>query len=128
MLLLLLLRHGGARLLKEEEEQEAFSSVATGLLAVGQEMLHAANLNSNRNLPGCVVIVLFLLWSGPCSCSWPRCCEGPGCFSADLQIQQHEQENGLRPCFVVLRVHRANHRLEGSRGLQTDMQQQQVRA
>ena len=28
---------------------------------------------------------------------------------------------------VVLRVHRANHRLEGARG-QTDVQQQQVRA
>ena len=126
-MLLLLLRHGIARLLKEEE-QEAFSSVATGLIAVAQEMLHAANDNSNRNPPGCVAIVLFLLWSGPCSCSWPRCCEGPCCFSADLQIQQHEQENGLRPCFVVLRVHRANHRLEGARGLQTDVQQQQARA
>ena len=123
-MLLLLLRHGGARLLKEEE---IFSSVATGLIAVAQEMLHAANLNSNRNPPGCVAIVLFLLWSGPCSCSWPRCCEGPCCFSADLQIQQHEQENVLRPCFGVLRVHRANHRLEGARG-QSDVQQQQARA
>ena len=102
--------------------------MATGLIAVAQgKMLHAANDNSNRNHPGCVAIVLFLLWSGPCSWSWPRCCEGPCCFSADLQIQQHEQENGLRPCFGVLRVHRANHRLEGARG-QTDVQQQQVRA
>ena len=50
-MLLLLLRHVGARLLKEEE-QEVFSSVATGLIAVAQEMLHAANDdNSNRNHP-----------------------------------------------------------------------------